>query len=843
METRQNRMLDVLSKLMDEQDNSFSELKESYDNLYSVVREKLPKVLDEGEYTDNAGIVRQVNELLLDKKILTVVPELAVRNVIAIWGSAHAVAKLFEQLSTKRLGIELNSNLPLLMIPVEGYKDDKILAITYMDKLVPLSYDEYRYITKEVYKNNIDIRRLIRSFVIYFQGEGNKQIYTVLPEYVDRDNEYFDKIKKMVSYQIIITDEEGRWKKSIGRLLENDIYFLGNEDDFEYISSRRNNVILKREKDFKDICELLNVPCINFAIAIEFQRVLLDVFIFYCRKRKILKDKISKLAEDSINLQDSSVKKYVQNYREKYIRLQEKMEEKYRSFEKVVNEIEEASLEFESQNSNMLAHNLANDVIVKIYTDSLTRAFFKCVYAEKHETAKDIILKLAKANYPYTNALACLLKHEQGSELIASDIARIKECPDTVCEVAKIKLALAKDLGLLIAEKKNLVAHIDPLETGEEYYYYGKKLLDEERYVDASKFFLESLDMDYKKAGSELIKLAEKHPECKISIEELAENLVAEANYYVGKESIGEKYKKGVVNLKMAASMNHMAAIEMIADILFDKHRHISWQDMKMEANRHAVNNVIELYAFLDKKNPDEKNKLRMGLMFCKLNDYTRAYGLLKNIDMPEAQYECAKMCQYGNGLAKDLKMAKKHYERIKGTYKDSQTKYKKVCEMLENEKMKKEKTGYNENKSYASTSSYSSSSSSFCFITTAACMALHANKDCNQLNVLRAFRDEHIIGDGEDGDDLVKEYYRIGPIIVKHIDEEWNPFAIYNELWQEYILPSCKMIYEKRNADAKDIYISMVKGLCERYAVPVKRSIMEKYSIRVKKGKNKYIF
>jgi len=42
-------------------------------------------------------------------------------------------------------------------------------------------------------------------------------------------------------------------------------------------------------------------------------------------------------------------------------------------------------------------------------------------------------------------------------------------------------------------------------------------------------------------------------------------------------------------------------------------------------------------------------------------------------------------------------------------------------------------------------------------------------------------------------------------------------------------------MIKENKNEDAKLIYIEMVKSLCEKYNIPVKKNIMKKYSIKIK--------
>lgn len=288
----------------------------------------------------------------------------------------------------------------------------------------------------------------------------------------------------------------------------------------------------------------------------------------------------------------------------------------------------------------------------------------------------------------------------------------------------------------------------------------------------------------------------------------------------------------------MAASKEYIDAVVMVADMLFGECKQIPWQKMQIESNIHKVYNVIRLYEFLEKKNKDNADPeriylLRIGLMYCKLNDYSRAYGYLKNINEPEAQYECAKMYQYGNGVARDLKTALKHYERIRGEYKDSAVQLAKVRRQISDANKPKEKS-YTPTKSYSSRSYTSSSSSSYCFITTAACFALSAEKDCDELNELRWFRDAHILAYGQEGRDLVEEYYRIGPKVVENIDADWNPYAIYEELWKEYILPSCVLIKKQMWEKALGVYIDMVKHMCEKYAIPVKTGIKERYCINV---------
>lgn len=834
MNTRQDEKLNIISKLMDEKENTPSELKKIFELLFRKIEETLPAVLDEGAYIDNADIIRHLTRILKEKEILTVIPELAERSMVAVWGQSNSIEKIFQTVTKKKLGIEFNTNLPLLMIPMQKEMKNELYVITYMNKRIPVSFNEYKCITREIYKDNIDIRKLVKGFVLYYTGENLNQSYLILPEYIDTENEFCGILGKMVNKQLLLAGDNKKLQKIILKLFPQEIYLFGTNEDFDFVAKKTGRpVILSEKAKFAELCDKENVPCINYCIRAELQQTFLDIEIFYCKRKKVLKDKVARLTKDSIKLQEGAVKEQVQQYRKRTIRQQEQLDQCYQLFTRIYKEIMEIAMEFETHISHFLRQDLADNVNTDKYRSVLLRIFFKHVYAEDYDGAREDIVRLTRANYKYPIACNCLVKYKQGFEPAASDIVKLKSYPDSEGEIAKIKVELAEKLGLEIHDIKELMNHVSPIESGKEFYYLGKQLLDQNKYIQAAAAFSNSLDNDYEKAGAELIALAQKHPECKINIEKLAENLVAEANYYIGKKNIDipKKYKKGVVNLKMAASQKHTAAIEMIADILFEKYKRVSWKNMEQVSNRNSVNNVIGLYGFLEQEHSDEKYRLRIGLMYCKLNEYARAYSLLKDIDIPDAQYECAKMHQYGNGVARDLQMAKKYYERITVDYRDAKDQYNKVCGILEREKERKARTGYSASRSYSSTSSYSSySSSDWCFITTAACLALHESKDCDELNELRRFRDIYILGDGADGDELIEEYYRIGPEIVKCIDMEWNPFAIYTELWQDYISPSYKMIKENQREQAKEIYINMVKALCEKYKISVKASIVKRY-------------
>lgn len=118
------------------------------------------------------------------------------------------------------------------------------------------------------------------------------------------------------------------------------------------------------------------------------------------------------------------------------------------------------------------------------------------------------------------------------------------------------------------------------------------------------------------------------------------------------------------------------------------------------------------------------------------------------------------------------------------------------------------------------------------CFITTAVCQTLGAPDDCKELTMIRNFRDTRLKPLMEDGELLVKEYYRIGPMVVDAIKEDENASEIYTRLWNDCLKLCCEQIEQKEWEQAKLSYIKMVRELCEKYNIDVDPTIKEKYFV-----------
>ncbi len=76
----------------------------------------------------------------------------------------------------------------------------------------------------------------------------------------------------------------------------------------------------------------------------------------------------------------------------------------------------------------------------------------------------------------------------------------------------------------------------------------------------------------------------------------------------------------------------------------------------------------------------------------------------------------------------------------------------------------------------------------------------------------MRSFRD-NVLKQSKQGRELVKEYYRIAPDIVRGIEHSPNKNRIYDNIYQ-VILTCMEHIQQNRYESATECYQKMVEGL-----------------------------
>lgn len=103
------------------------------------------------------------------------------------------------------------------------------------------------------------------------------------------------------------------------------------------------------------------------------------------------------------------------------------------------------------------------------------------------------------------------------------------------------------------------------------------------------------------------------------------------------------------------------------------------------------------------------------------------------------------------------------------------------------------------------------------CYITTAVCESLHKPRDCYELQVLKAYRDNYL-STAPGGEALIAQYYDLAPTIVKRVNKQKEHETIYRELYDTYISPCVRLIEEGENEACREKYQEMVERLQAEY-------------------------
>lgn len=103
------------------------------------------------------------------------------------------------------------------------------------------------------------------------------------------------------------------------------------------------------------------------------------------------------------------------------------------------------------------------------------------------------------------------------------------------------------------------------------------------------------------------------------------------------------------------------------------------------------------------------------------------------------------------------------------------------------------------------------------CFISSACVEYKQLADDCYELQVLRQFRDNMVATD-ESVRELVLNYYRKAPSIVKNIRQLDNPDEIWSELYDNLVLKCVSYIEDEDFEAAKDNYLQIFKELEKRF-------------------------
>lgn len=99
------------------------------------------------------------------------------------------------------------------------------------------------------------------------------------------------------------------------------------------------------------------------------------------------------------------------------------------------------------------------------------------------------------------------------------------------------------------------------------------------------------------------------------------------------------------------------------------------------------------------------------------------------------------------------------------------------------------------------------------CYLTTACVSEMGLPDNCNELSKLRFLRDNYILKTAE-GQEMIKEYYRKAPLVVKSLNKLKNRSGIYRHIYHDLISFSVRMIENGNYEEATEYYKSYMQAL-----------------------------
>lgn len=480
------------------------------------------------------------------------------------------------------------------------------------------------------------------------------------------------------------------------------------------------------------------------------------------------------------------------------------------------------------------------------YTSQDVRMFLNSFCMAFENAAFDICLNLLpllkKGGYEHVQTLNAFLENRVSKYAMAKFVERVSSDSSIDLTIARLLIfGCDFEQGTPAVIKKS----VDVLKSNSKLDYSGKEFYALGLYETDAKKKLNYFKKGFY-AGYEIA--AEKFwEECDSTdiktVKKLAFDLVPGACVAYGEYL--QKHTNEQLNLnsrclrfyKFASAQNYIPGIEHIAEFLFQVYFASYVGKAKEGEFRYKAAEMLEQicgYLIHCGTKPRHYQEYRGIALFC-LSRFDEAMEALGGCQSLAAHYCKGRMWQYGDGTFKDLDQALEEYGKAKG-FADAAKKISEIQIMKAKKAQKRYRSenteDYDENRSYRSTTSRQSSGSS-CFVTTAVCESLKKGDQCEELQLMRSLRDTFVSSSVE-GEMLVLEYYRVGPKIVRKIEEGVDSKTVYENLWSDYLKRCCELQKQNHLKEALDLYIEMVRNLCIRYHVELNSTIVSKFDKKI---------
>lgn len=808
----------LLSKLLSEEENKQTkEMHPAYVNFNDEVTKQLITVLHENiKYKNKSTVVTDLNFILRKIKLLIDFPELLGKTFIGIQEtSTDTYYRIINYITQNgKTLIAYNKSIPSVIFNSDDYS--KVRTVNLAGKIVNISEDEFKIINLDLadtYK--IDIRQFLNFFIIPQKFRWNNIAFINLPLRTLKYKPYYKILLDMLDAIIIPIDDKQKWcslyrnfSKCIG---EKNIIAVTDKVNYVKLEEITVKAKISNVNSLNSWLQTYDIPRYNYYFSPSVRTILSKIDIQLQANKKNLEEILENIHDNSLKISDQKTKDVISKLNDAITGQLEECEKGI----SVYNCEEGQLLKFEKE--------------IELYFSSNFKDASKAKYRNKHE---DIIFNLCTQlieldkfnvckeylrifkNYFSEDKfiiLSAYLNKNQNKNIPKSWINHIRDFKTDDLLAKRVIIKLNEDLNM---EKEKIYSIIQSYEYIDDLTMQEAELLGD-NYIQtdikkAISFYTYALDLGSSEAASKLLKIPEYAS--RINLQKLALALNPDAAYKYGSDNFQHVYKKvGLRYLKIAAALNNLKAIRYLADYYYANNY---YKDSKFE------DNIIIMYSYLQAQGEEDKDLfLHLGKLFYRKKEYIRAYQCFMKVTEPlngEAYYMIGCMYARGLGTATDMDQAEIYLKKsVELKYLPSYREYDKIYQKIKTREQNK--ASQKDSKKVV----VKKVGTSWCFITTATCLALNKGDNCNELNAFRYFRDSYLKNE-PDGAVLISEYYRIAPQIVAIIDARPNSLKIYQFLYKHYLSDCYKLILAKKFKAVKVKYMEMVIKLSRIFKIKI---------------------
>ncbi len=711
-----------------------------FDKLYATINNDLFTIINQSHFLAAAEIVTDFHYLFDGMEDALSFPEMFGQRLFSIMGkyintTLKAIDFLFED-DLSELS-EIRSIIPYFVCNSE---ETYIEAINFENNFVRLSFAEMKTLIKKSYKYKITLSRIVKFFKVHTPVKAEKACFII--GYTGHEKNF--SFRRFCSGKISLT------KKAQNR--NTTLYIDEDSPNFE-------------DKILEYICSAPRKTC---GIYSEYHRLCSEVSLYLNNELRKSREIRTALTND-ITMLEKNTKIFSD--------MQRKQDETIKSLRKISDAfgrtVSDINPVMRSLCERMGDNVKENDIVGELTFDSILKEMFNCVACHNFEAANKCLEMLAALDYFNIKLASLYLSCVKSGKCYEVE-------PDSIQTWADAKMAVAiSDLDKLSFEDAERFYGLmkNNIETGKEFYTQASAKINEgmDTYIKLLKC---SFEKGYELAGRKLLQLSE---ECKkIQVYPLACCLLPEACVKIAEKDIDKAndnrrmsiYSKEIVYYKLAASRGYLPAIGKIVDLIYNDRfvppfqiRDDSERFAPMHSNGRTVMGLCQ-YLKAHSYNTMHYQEIYGVIAFCLNENPAEAMQALSGINTPASNYCKGVMYEFGSGTPRNLQQAISHYKKALDIQKTKNNLERAQHKLEKEQRNAYDKDTYSENSSYHSSVTTSSYSDSFCVITTATCIALQGKDDCEELNILRNFRDQHI-NNTEEGRELVLEYYRVAPLII----------------------------------------------------------------------------